>query len=297
MGSSESSATTRSLGQVVQATGLSSDLLRAWERRYAAIEPLRTPGGTRRYRDSDIARLRLLKSAVDAGYRIGEVADLSDRELIRRLAAERGEAKERLGPALAAVRAVDATALQSTVRQELERLGPPAFAREFALPLLQLVGDAWAAQELPVAGEHLASSMLRSVLGAALMESGGDETAPLVVFATPEGERHELGTLAAAVVGASYGLRATYLGADLPHGDLALAVKETRAAALALGIAHQRVDAARHYLAAIDRRLEPEVEIWIGGARCSELANGRVQAIPSFAALEERAHALRVARR
>ncbi|NNL86495.1 MAG: MerR family transcriptional regulator, partial [Myxococcales bacterium] len=185
----ESPADTQSLGQVVRATGLSSDVLRAWERRHRAIEPLRTPGGTRRYRDSDVARLRLLKSAVDAGYRIGEVANLSDRELVRRLAAERGEAGERLGAALAAVRAVDATRLQSTVRSELERLGAPAFAREFALPLLQLVGDAWAAQELPVAGEHLASSLLRSVLGGALMESRVDDDAPHVVFGTPEGER------------------------------------------------------------------------------------------------------------
>ncbi|NNL85175.1 MAG: hypothetical protein HKP27_05955, partial [Myxococcales bacterium] len=91
--------------------------------------------------------------------------------------------------------------------------------------------------------------------------------------------------------------RAIYLGADLPHADLALAVKETRAAALALGIAHQRVGAVRHYLTELDRRLEPEVEIWIGGARCNELSGGRVRAIPNFAALEERVYVLQDALR
>ena len=52
-------------------TGLSPDLRRAWERRYGVIEPMRTPGGTRRYSAADIERLRLVKAAVDAGLSTG----------------------------------------------------------------------------------------------------------------------------------------------------------------------------------------------------------------------------------
>ena len=54
-----SSDTTYSLGAVAKMTGLSPHVLRAWERRYAAVTPLRTPGGTRRYRESDVSRLNL----------------------------------------------------------------------------------------------------------------------------------------------------------------------------------------------------------------------------------------------
>src|SRR5688572_16347090 len=71
------------LHAVVRMTGLSPEILRAWERRYRAIEPLRTPGGTRRYRAADVERLRLLKAAVAAGFRIGKVARLSAAELAR----------------------------------------------------------------------------------------------------------------------------------------------------------------------------------------------------------------------
>ena len=42
---------------VVRRTGLSADLLRAWERRYAAVEPGRTSTGRRLYSDRDIERL------------------------------------------------------------------------------------------------------------------------------------------------------------------------------------------------------------------------------------------------
>ena len=66
-------------------TGLSPELLRAWERRYGAVRPGRTPGGSRRYTAADLERLRLLKEAVDAGHRIGEIAVLPAAELQRRV--------------------------------------------------------------------------------------------------------------------------------------------------------------------------------------------------------------------
>jgi DNA-binding transcriptional MerR regulator len=40
--------TTYPLRSAAQLTGLSPELLRAWERRYRVVEPVRTPGGTRR---------------------------------------------------------------------------------------------------------------------------------------------------------------------------------------------------------------------------------------------------------
>ena len=61
------------VGAVSKLTGLSPHVLRAWERRYGVVEPLRSEGGTRRYRESDLEKLRLVKAAVDAGHRIGQV--------------------------------------------------------------------------------------------------------------------------------------------------------------------------------------------------------------------------------
>ena len=53
------------LRTITRLTGLSPELLRAWERRYNAIRPLRTAGGTRRYTNQDLERLKLLKAVVD----------------------------------------------------------------------------------------------------------------------------------------------------------------------------------------------------------------------------------------
>ncbi|MEM1416135.1 MAG: MerR family transcriptional regulator, partial [Myxococcota bacterium] len=62
-------------------TGVDAHTLRAWERRYAAIRPTRTPRGTRLYDDTQVHRVRLLKAAVDAGDPIRHVASLGDDEL------------------------------------------------------------------------------------------------------------------------------------------------------------------------------------------------------------------------
>jgi DNA-binding transcriptional MerR regulator len=61
-------------------TRLSIETLRAWERRYKAVEPSRQ-SGLRFYSNQDIYRLTLLRDAVERGYSIGQAARLSNKEL------------------------------------------------------------------------------------------------------------------------------------------------------------------------------------------------------------------------
>jgi len=73
------------VGTVARLTGLSPHLIRAWERRYGAVQPQRTRAGTRLYSDEHVARLQLMKALVDLGEPIGQVAALSSGELQERL--------------------------------------------------------------------------------------------------------------------------------------------------------------------------------------------------------------------
>ncbi len=74
-----------SIGTVAGLTGLDPHTIRAWERRHAAVVPGRSPGGTRRYDDSHVLRLQLLKGLVDQGEAIGRVAHLDEPALRERL--------------------------------------------------------------------------------------------------------------------------------------------------------------------------------------------------------------------
>ncbi|MEM9293668.1 MAG: MerR family transcriptional regulator, partial [Acidobacteriota bacterium] len=66
---------------VARRTGLKTDLIRAWERRYGAIEPQRTAGRHRSYSEEDIHRLLLLRQATESGFPIGQVAQLPTADL------------------------------------------------------------------------------------------------------------------------------------------------------------------------------------------------------------------------
>lgn len=65
------------IGAIAKITGIGTETLRAWERRYAAVTPKRSTSGDRIYSQDDLNKLFLLKNLVDAGNAIGSVAHLS----------------------------------------------------------------------------------------------------------------------------------------------------------------------------------------------------------------------------
>src|SRR5210317_251269 len=67
---------------VSQRTGLTSHVMRVWEKRYEAVVPHRSPKNRRLYSEEDVQRLQLLKSATDAGHSISQVAQLDSKELL-----------------------------------------------------------------------------------------------------------------------------------------------------------------------------------------------------------------------
>ena len=110
---------TYQIGTVSSLTGVDAHTIRAWERRYGALEPTRDDAGRRRYDDHAIERLQLLKGLVDCSEPIGAIAHLGDDELRERLsklaaheeqsAAQRGSAAVFEGPARLALLAPSLT--------------------------------------------------------------------------------------------------------------------------------------------------------------------------------------------
>lgn len=129
-----------SIGTVADLVGLAPHTLRAWERRYGAVRPARSPGGTRRYGDAQLARLRLLKALADCGEPIRLAAALSDDELRRRVEALAGRglgAGTRAGDDATARVALLHPALAEQIRANPSALGPLELgAAEAELPAL-----------------------------------------------------------------------------------------------------------------------------------------------------------------
>jgi methanogenic corrinoid protein MtbC1 len=253
------------------------------------VEPLRTPGGTRRYSAADLERLRLVKAAVDAGNRISQVARLELAELKRVSAGAEARPAGRLDEILAAIDHLDGGESQRLLSIQLSALGAARFAREIALPLVREIGERWANGQMGIASEHLATGVLRSLLGSALAPTAISLLGARIVFATPTGERHELGLLMAALTALGAGANPVYLGAELPVEDLLGAVEGTGAAALALSLVAISTSQAKRTVSALRGGLADEVRLWIGGAGATdiELPN-TVEHIESLEDLEQR---------
>ena len=286
---SEDLELTYPLRTAARLTGLSPDLLRAWERRYGVVEPTRTPGGTRRYTAADLERLRLVKAAVDAGHRIGQVAGLDLDELRNCGAGAQSPAAGGLDEILRALERMEGAEAQRLLSLQLSALGPVRFARALVLPLIREIGERWADGRIGVAAEHLATSVLRSMLGASLQPSATSLRGPRIVFATPPCERHELGLQMAALTALSAGANPIYLGADLPVEDLLAAVEGASAAVLAIALVALPRAQAERVVAEIRSGLPAATRLWVGGVGAKDAAfPDGVEYIETLGELEQR---------
>jgi MerR family transcriptional regulator, light-induced transcriptional regulator len=240
---------------VVRRTGLSPHVIRAWEKRYHAVEPHRTETNRRVYSGEDIERLTLLRRATLAGRSIGQVASLPTQELRQLVLADesaqrrapgaaplpgrkRSSAARTLQQCLHAVENLDPQALKSSLERASVSLSRPALIHEIIGPLLHQVGEAWRGGSIRVAHEHLASAIVRSFLGNMNGGFPASPETPSLIVTTPAGQLHELGALLVATTGASEGWRVTYLGPNLPAEEIASAVEQSGARALALSIVY-----------------------------------------------------------
>lgn len=272
---------------VVLRTGLTPDLLRAWEKRYGVVMPTRSAGGQRLYSDADVAHLALLVRAVSGGRTISQVAKLSVPELQAvvltdaaaphvtpaQAAASPAESPESVhAAALLAVERFNAAELESTLRGAVLRLGVDQLLDGVIGPLLFTIGSRWRAGLVRPAHEHLASAVIRRTLSWLIEYAASSAAAsPVIVVTTLAGQTHEFGALLAAVTAASHGWRVVYLGTSLPADEIAAAAIQTRAAAVALSLVYPADDPAiPNELRELRAALPAGIAIVAGGGATSD---------------------------
>ena len=263
---------------VAQRTGLSTPVLRAWERRYGVVAPHRSDGGQRLYSDADIRRLQLLATAVDGGRSIGLVAELELPQLEALIDEDRetpvhpmgdfvAPDVERVKIALDHIEQMRTDDLEQFMMRCAVELRPHELVEGLMVPLLQEIGRGWQAGRLGPSTEHIASVAIRRFLEWMSSTNQKDATAPLALTGTPAGQRHEFGALLAGVVAAYEGWRVRFLGPDLPAAEIARAADKLGARMVALSAVHPRLDATGvQEVVEIRRRLPPSVKVVIGGA-------------------------------
>jgi DNA-binding transcriptional MerR regulator/methylmalonyl-CoA mutase cobalamin-binding subunit len=266
-------------------TGLTPHVIRVWERRYGAVEPTRTETNRRVYSGAQIERLTLLRHAITAGHRIGNIAKL-DAEQLKQLVGEvvleqtgrRSSAKGTLqadagalaGECLDAVRRMDAAQLEDALSRALVVLGHQGLLQKVVAPFARDLGELWQEGSLSAAHEHFASAALRVFLGNAARPFAAAESAPCLVVATPAGQLHELGAVMISTAAGNLGWRVAYLGVSLPAAEIAGAAQQKQARAVALSVVYPSDDSGLPAeLTQLRRLVGAQMPIIVGGRAAS----------------------------
>jgi MerR family transcriptional regulator, light-induced transcriptional regulator len=207
------------IGELSRRTGLSPDVIRAWERRYDLLQPARTSGGFRLYSANDLARLRLMQHYLGTGLPTAQAAGLVHRVQTAALDSNPGLPPGDVEKALTVLRESLERFDDAPAGRVLDRLlgvfSPGAVLRDVVLPYLRSVGERWQCGRATVAQEHFASAFIEAwMLG--LSRGWGRTGGHRAVLACVPGERHTLGLLASGLALRDLGWRITYLGADTP---------------------------------------------------------------------------------
>jgi methanogenic corrinoid protein MtbC1 len=222
------------IGELSRRTGVGTDRLRAWERRYGLLRPARSEGGFRLYGREDERRVRAMKGLIEAGASASEAARLAVTDLSRGVVPEgAGEGSLEAKDLAIALERFDGATANAILDEAMTRLTVEAVADRLVLPLMREIGDRWESGELSVAQEHFATGLIRGRL-LALARNWEAGVGPMAVLACPPDERHDIGLIVFGVVLRERGWRITYLGPDTPIETIATAVADLRPAAVVL---------------------------------------------------------------
>jgi DNA-binding transcriptional MerR regulator/methanogenic corrinoid protein MtbC1 len=294
---------TASIHTAAQRTGLSTHAIRAWERRYRAIEPSRSIGKHRLFSEADIRRLRLLSDAVQLGHGIGKIAALSNAQLLELI--ERNSPETTVGMAhseelepvealegraerekrpryrrstpvdiglrfrracLEAITCLHSEALDAALIDAQITLGDQGLLRFVVSPLAEEIGEMWRQGTLTAAQEHFFTTAAKQFVWNLTRQYKLADSAPRMVMGTPAGQLHDMAALMAAASAANMGWRVAFVGPNLPAFELAGAVRLFHAQCLGLSITYPDDDPNLGKELQQLRQILPEsVHIIIGG--------------------------------
>ncbi len=248
------------IGELSRRVGVSTELLRAWERRYSLLQPARSPKGYRLYSAEDEHRIRVMQDQLARGLSPAEAARVARRResaadayLVPFSEDDPDAAQPHYRALQEALEAYDEPGAQVVFDRMLRELSLTTALRDVVMPYFADLGDRWEHGTIDVAQEHFATNLLRGRL-AGLALGWGQGVEPQAIIAGPEGELHDLSLMVFGIVLNRCGWRVTFLGNNTPVSDLDSAVRHLKPAVVVLAatssslfdvVAHQLRDLAR----------------------------------------------------
>ncbi|MCQ8102688.1 MerR family transcriptional regulator [Methylomonas sp. SURF-2] len=262
-----------SIKAITSITGLTAETLRAWERRYACIEPNRNENGRRSYSQADLEKLKLLVDLTRSGHAISKIANLTCEQLrhFQNQSPEQNDQQQTnlFNQLIEALRHYRIERCEQLLKRAQLAYEPLEYARDILLPALHLIGQLWHEEKINIAQEHMFSNCVkRIVLTMVNNLHQPSRQNPSMLFATPSGEPHEFGILLGCLVAAAQQYTCYYVGPDLPSKDIIDASRHLKPTVIVMGMVKNPPELQT--LVQVDQLLHfaetSATAIWLAGA-------------------------------
>ena len=225
------------IGTVSKLTGVGAITLRAWERRYGLIQPVRKESGHRLYTRAHIDQINRITALTRQGIRISQISP----EMLQSDPVDEGNEgeetsvwKEYLNGMISAIISYDEERLEEIYNEALSLYPIGIVTRRLLTPLLVELGLRWESGQGGIGEEHFFAFYLRNKLGARYHHQARGNTGPRILIAGLPKEHHEIGLLLFALAAMESGYRVLSLGANMVLEELWEIARKTDSQAIVL---------------------------------------------------------------
>jgi methanogenic corrinoid protein MtbC1 len=226
---------------------------------------------------SSVPRLRRIAEALARGHRAREAVSASEQALSSLLTVGPVEAPLRqsnsdkeaaeVSTLLRFVERFDAEQLTRSLLRDWKRLAPLEFVTTRIAPLIQRVGEEWAAARLEIRHERFLSERISDLLRSVRLPLEEKATGPLVVCASLPGEEHGLGLQMVALLLTVVGCHIRFLGTEVPPTQIASVARDLAARAVAISVSTaNRGEPMTGQIALLRSLLPRRITLVVGGA-------------------------------
>ncbi len=216
---------TFSIKDIEAITGIKSHTLRIWEQRYGIVLPKRSDTNIRFYDDHDLKSLLNISILNHKGYKISEIAKLSQEvisEKVMHLNSDYSEYKTQISSLISAMTTFDETTFHNLLNTYILQMGLEETFLKIVFPFLIEVGLLWQVGTIFPSHEHFVSNIIKQKVFVAIDGQVGKfaENRKTFLLFLPEAEKHSLGLLFANYIIRARGHQVLYLGQEVPLLDL-----------------------------------------------------------------------------
>ena len=225
------------IGTVSKLTGVGAITLRAWERRYGLIQPVRKESGHRLYSRTHIDQINRITALTQQGMRISQIQPEMLETALQDEAGENADGdhwKELLNGMVAAIISFDEDRVEEIYNGALSYYPIGVVTQKLLMPLLIELGLRWESGAGSVAEEHFFVFYMRNKLGARYHHRQRGNPGWKILVAGLPGEHHEIGLLLFSLAAHEAGYRVIPLGANMPLVELGAVARKKQCSAIVL---------------------------------------------------------------